>query len=54
MASKFSFLLPEYNELFQFATVAEKLYFVDASSSISKTRLVCEKLIALIGAFEEV
>ncbi|MCT3630352.1 type I restriction-modification system endonuclease [Elizabethkingia anophelis] len=54
MASKFSFLQPEYDELFQFATVAEKLYFVDASSSISKTRLVCEKLIALIGAFEEI
>lgn len=54
MPSKFSFLLPVYDELFQFATVAEKLYFVDSSSSIAKARLVCEKLITVISAFEEV
>ncbi|KMQ70825.1 type I restriction-modification system endonuclease [Chryseobacterium koreense] len=53
MESKFTFLLPTYEELFQFATVAEKLYFVDPSSSIAKSRLVAEKLIRFIAAFEE-
>lgn len=52
MDSKFYFLKDNYPELFNCARLAEVLYYVDASSSISKSRLFCEKLAGLIAGFE--
>ncbi|EHO12575.1 type I restriction-modification system endonuclease [Myroides odoratimimus] len=53
MRSSFCFLEGDYPELYQIAILAEKLYEVDASSSIAKSRLFCEKLTALIAYLEE-
>ncbi|AQX02180.1 type I restriction-modification system endonuclease [Elizabethkingia anophelis] len=52
MDSKFYFLQDLYPELFNCARLAETLYYIDASSSISKSRLFCEKLAGLIAGFE--
>lgn len=52
MNSKFYFLNAEYADLFEVVHLAEVLYYVDPSSSISKSRLFGEKLIKLIGNFE--
>jgi len=52
MDSKFYFLKDNYPELFNCARLAEILYHVDASSSIAKSRLFCEKLASLIAGFE--
>ncbi|WP_228448344.1 DUF4145 domain-containing protein [Chryseobacterium sp. CH25] len=52
MPSKFLFLKNLYPELFNCARLAETLYYIDASSSISKSRLFCEKLVGLIAGFE--
>ncbi|MDR6489135.1 type I restriction enzyme R subunit [Chryseobacterium vietnamense] len=52
MPSKFLFLKDLYPELFNCARLAETLYYIDASSSISKSRLFCEKLVGLIAGFE--
>lgn len=54
MTSKFEFLQPIYQDLFNNAILAEKLYFIDPSSSISKNRLLAEKLLQLIAGFEKV
>lgn len=54
MISKFIFLNSNYKELFQIISLAENLYHIDGSSSISKVRLFGEKLTKLIAAFEEV
>lgn len=53
MRSSFCFLEGDYPELYQIAILAEKLYEVDASSSIAKSRLFCEKLTSLIAYLEE-
>lgn len=52
MKSKFYFLESNYSELYQTAHLSEVLYYVDPSSSISKSRLFCEKLVKLIAHFE--
>ncbi|MCS4301203.1 type I restriction-modification system endonuclease [Chryseobacterium sp. BIGb0232] len=52
MPSKFLFLKDLYPELFNCSRLAETLYYIDASSSISKSRLFCEKLVGLIAGFE--
>ncbi len=54
MNSKFIFFQDFYPKLYDFASLAEGLYHVDASSSISKSRLLGEKLIQIIAAFEKV
>ncbi len=54
MNSKFTFFQKTYPRLFDFASLAENLYEIDASSSISKSRLLGEKLIEIIAAFEQV
>lgn len=54
MISSFSFLKEKYADLFDYTHLAEVLYFVDPSSSIAKARLLGEKLLQLIAAFEEV
>ena len=53
MASKFSFLQIKYPELFTINELSEKLYHVDPSSSLSKSRLFSEKLTMLIWQFED-
>lgn len=52
MSSKFVFLENKYRELFVISELAEKLYFVDASSSLAKLRLFSEKIASLICKFE--
>lgn len=52
MESKFSFFTVNYQELYETAHLAEVLYYVDPSSSISKSRLFAEKLVKLIAEFE--
>jgi len=51
--SNFNFLKEIYPVIFNHAKIAENLYYVDASSSIAKSRLFCEKLIALIAELED-
>lgn len=51
--SSFNFLKEIYPVIFNHARIAENLYYVDASSSIAKSRLFCEKLIALIAELED-
>ncbi len=53
MKSKFSFLQIKYPELFKISELSEKLYFIDPSSSLSKLRLLTEKLTILIWQFED-
>ncbi|MDM1679857.1 type I restriction-modification system endonuclease [Myroides odoratimimus] len=50
----FFFLEKTYPDLYNNAILAEKLYFIDPSSSISKNRLLGEKLLHLIAVFEKV
>ncbi|MFB3386653.1 type I restriction-modification system endonuclease [Flavobacterium sp. LAR06] len=52
MTSKFSFLQNNYPELFKISELAEKLYYVDPSSSLAKSRLFSEKTAILIWQFE--
>ncbi len=54
MKSKFIFFKNHYPALYDFSSLAESLYYVDPSSSISKSRLLGEKLIQIIAAFERV
>lgn len=53
MPAKFIFLKNKYLELYTFAEIAEKLYYVDPSSSVAKSRLFSEKLAQLIWQFED-
>jgi type I restriction enzyme R subunit len=53
MNSKFSFLSDNYPELFTISELSEKLYYIDASSSLAKSRLFSEKMAVLIWNFEE-
>ncbi len=53
MVSKFDFLNKNYPELFAICELSEQLYYIDASSSLSKSRLFSEKLAQLIWNFEE-
>ncbi|MDI9309648.1 MAG: hypothetical protein QM535_05495 [Limnohabitans sp.] len=53
MTSQFSFLQQEYLELYKLSELAEKLYFIDPSSSIAKLRLFSEKLAILHKAFKD-
>lgn len=53
MNSSFSFLKSTYPNLFAISELAEKLIYVDPSSSLSKTRLFAEKLSLLVWEFEE-
>ena len=50
--SSFNFLCEAYPSLYNQARLAESLYYLDASSSISKARLFGEKLIKLIADLE--
>lgn len=52
MISKFAFLQTKYPELFTISELAEKLYYFDPSSSLSKLRLFSEKMSILIWQFE--
>jgi type I restriction enzyme R subunit len=52
MTSKFFFLQSNYPELFTISELAEKLYYVDPSSSLAKSRLLSEKIAILIWQFE--
>lgn len=51
--SKFSFLQKNYSELFTICELSEQLYYIDASSSLAKSRLFSEKLTQIIWKFEE-
>ena len=53
MTSKFSFLQIKYPELFTISELSEKLYHVDPSSSLAKSRLFSEKMAILIWQFED-
>ena len=53
MISKFSFLKIKYPELFTICELSEKLYYVDPSSSLAKSRLFSEKMAILIWKFED-
>lgn len=53
MASHFSFLEKNYPELFTISELAERLIYLDPSSSLSKSRLFSEKLSQLIWKFED-
>ena len=53
MSTKFQFFKSNYTELFAICELSEQLYFVDASSSLSKSRLFSEKLAKLIWKFED-
>lgn len=52
LTSSFDFLNEYYPSLFNQARLAESLYYIDASSSISKARLFGEKLIRIIAELE--
>ena len=52
MDSQFSFLQSKYPELFKLNELAEQLYYIDASSSLAKSRLFSEKLTQLVWKFE--
>lgn len=49
----FAFLEDTYPNLYAISELAEKLIYVDPSSSLSKTRLFAEKLSLLVWEFEE-
>ena len=53
MSSNFHFLQSNYPELFTISELSEKLYYVDPSSSLSKSRLFGEKLTLLLWDFED-
>lgn len=53
MPSSFIFLKEAYPELYTVAELAERLYFIDASSSLSKSRLFAEKITQLTWEFEK-
>lgn len=53
MTSKFYFLQDSYPELFKVSELSEKLFYIDPSSSLSKTRLFTEKITTLIWDFED-
>lgn len=52
MSSNFSFLKPNYPELFTISELSERLLDVDSNSSLAKSRLFSEKLVSLIWEFE--
>jgi type I restriction enzyme R subunit len=52
MPTKFSFLQNKYPVLLTISELSEQLYYLDASSSLSKSRLFSEKLAQLIWKFE--
>jgi len=52
MKSSFSFLNGDYPELFTICVLAEELVHIDPNSALSKSRLLAEKLGALIWEFE--
>jgi len=51
--SKFSFLENSYPQLFKIVELSEKLFEIDPSSSLAKTRLFSEKLTELLWEFED-
>ena len=53
VVSKFSFLQKKYPELFTISELSEKLYHIDPSSSLAKSRLFSEKMAILIWQFED-
>ncbi|MFG6685264.1 type I restriction-modification system endonuclease [Mariniflexile sp. HNIBRBA6329] len=53
MGSTFSFLKSDYPELFTICEISEELIHIDPSSTLSKTRLLSEKIAALIWSFED-
>ncbi|MFC5193767.1 hypothetical protein ACFPH8_00360 [Bizionia hallyeonensis] len=53
MSSLFSFLKSDYPELFAVCEIAEKLIYIDPSSTLSKARLFSEKTSTLICEFEK-
>lgn len=53
MLSSFNFLQPVYPEIYGIGILSEKLYSVDPSSSIAKSRLFAEMIIKRIWDFEE-
>jgi type I restriction enzyme R subunit len=53
VVSKFSFLQTKYPELFTISELSEKLYHLDPSSSLAKSRLFSEKMTILIWQFED-
>jgi len=53
MKSKFQFLENTYPELFKISELSEKLIEIDPSSSLSKSRLLSEKLSKLLWDFEK-
>lgn len=52
MTTKFSFLKESYPELFTISELSERLIELDPNSSLSKTRLLSEKVTQLIWEFE--
>jgi type I restriction enzyme R subunit len=50
--STFSFLQNNYSELYTICELSEQLYYIDASSSLAKSRLFSEKLTQLLWKFE--
>lgn len=52
MNSSFSFLQSKYPELHTLCELSEKLIDIDASSSLTKSRLLAEKIVQLISEFE--
>jgi len=53
MTSTFVFLQTNYPELYTISELAEKLIYIDPSSSLAKARLFSEKIVELIWQFEE-
>ncbi len=53
MSSSFSFLKSDYPELFAVCEIAEKLIYIDPSSTLSKARLFSEKTSTIIWEFEK-
>lgn len=51
--SNFSFLQAAYPDLFTLGVLAERLIAIDPNSSLTKSRLLAEKLTSLIWSFEE-
>lgn len=51
--SHFNFLKDDYPKLFVIAELSEQLIHIDPSSSLSKTRLLAEKMSQLIWDFEQ-
>lgn len=52
--SSFQFLEPYYPEFYHNALIAEKLVFIDPSSSLAKSRLIAEKITNLLLQYESV